>query len=209
MKTFVLNGWAAGEAAWSLCRFHRDRIFSYIEQLDGEVDRAMESTKEPVTLVGWSMGGSMALKVLLDHPDRIANLVLLAATPRMMEDKSTGWKGMSPRRLEAFELGLKLTRGDGFFPRPEGRPNPYMIDTDSNLRRGLDYLLETDLRSDLAELKDLPPRVALFHAAHDGIVRPENLDYLKSIFPHAASTVVPGCEHALPIEIPQLIDEAV
>ena len=41
IKTFVLNGWAASEQAWDLCRFPRDRIFSYIEQLDGEPEKAM------------------------------------------------------------------------------------------------------------------------------------------------------------------------
>ena len=36
MKTFVFNGWAASERAWDLCRFHRERVFGYVEQLDGE-----------------------------------------------------------------------------------------------------------------------------------------------------------------------------
>ena len=35
MKTFVLNGWSASANAWDLCKFDRDRIFSYVEQLDG------------------------------------------------------------------------------------------------------------------------------------------------------------------------------
>ena len=35
MKCFVLNGWAAGPAAWDLCKFRRERVFSYTEQLDG------------------------------------------------------------------------------------------------------------------------------------------------------------------------------
>ena len=36
-----------------------------------------------------------------------------------------------------------------------------------------------------------------------------NADYLKKIFPQASVHLVPGTEHALPIFIPELIDEAV
>ena len=43
----------------------------------------------------------------------------------------------------------------------------------------------------------------------DGIVRAENAAYLKSIFPQASVTMVPGSEHALPIVIPEKIDAAV
>ena len=39
MKTFVLNGWAASPRAWDLCLFPRDRIFGYLEQLDGSYTR--------------------------------------------------------------------------------------------------------------------------------------------------------------------------
>ena len=52
MKTFVLNGWAANEHAWDLCAFVRDRIFSYVEQLDGLPEKAIEAETGKVLLVG-------------------------------------------------------------------------------------------------------------------------------------------------------------
>ena len=149
MDVFVLNGWAASERAWELCKFPRARIFSYIEQLDGAAEAALESSGRAV-LVGWSMGASVALSLAARHPERISGLVLLAATPRMMRDE--GWAGMSPRRLEALETGLRLTHGQGFFGIPEGRPNPYEMDCDENLRRGIEYLEKTDLRGELSAL---------------------------------------------------------
>ena len=42
-SVFVLNGWAASSHAWDLCRFPRERVFSYVEQLDGEPEKSMES----------------------------------------------------------------------------------------------------------------------------------------------------------------------
>ena len=228
LPVFVLNGWASSTHAWDLCRFMRTRLFGYVEQLDGEPERAMESVERCV-LVGWSMGGSSALRLAARWPEKIAGLVLVAATPRMMEDKATGWKGMSPRRLEALRYGLVMTQGVGMFGVPEGKPNPYLLDAPANLERGLKYLLETDLRADLERVfqrecfeqqsgqqaynnKMCARRslaVHIFQSEHDGVVRAANADYLQKVFPQASVTIVPGTEHALPIFIPELIDEAV
>ena len=214
LPVFVLNGWAASPHAWDLCGFMRSRLFSYVEQLDGEPEKAMEGA-ERVVLVGWSMGGSSALRLAARWPEKIAGLVLIAATPRMMEEKESGWRGMTPRRLEALRYGLVMTRGAGFFGVPEGKPNPYLTDEPANLERGLKYLLETDVRAALEQLRTPTPEprtpfpVHIFQSEHDGIVRATNADYLKIIFPQASVHLVPGTEHALPIFIPELIDEAV
>ena len=215
IQTLVLNGWAASPHAWDLCTFRRDALFSYLDQLDGAPERFIGDACERCpgmrfALVGWSMGGSSALRLAIAFPERIAALVLIAVTPRMMEDKAAGWRGMSPRRLEALHRGLLLTHGEGFLGVPEGRPNPYQLDSDENLTRGLRYLMETDLRANLerqAQKFGFP--VAIFQSEHDGIVRPENAAYLKGIFPQASLKLVPGTEHALPMSIPELIDEAV
>ena len=208
MKTFVLNGWAASPHAWDLCAFPRDRVFSYIEQLDGLPEKAV-AAEDGVVLVGWSMGGSSALRLAIAFPEKVRGLVLVAATARMMKDD--GWAGMSDRRLAALEVGLKMTHGEGFFGVPEGKPNPYMMDSEENLSRGLDYLKQTDLRAALAALRAsgrLACPVAIFQSERDGIVRSENAAYLKTVFPQASVTMVPGSEHALPILVPEQIAAA-
>ena len=220
---FILNGWAASPHAWDLCEFAQGpdvRLFSYVEQLDGVADRALAEATEPVTIVGWSMGGAGTLKLALRYPEKIRGLVLVAATPRMMEEKSEGWIGMSPRRLKAFEVGLKITHGEGFFGAPEGKPNPYMSDSDENLQRGLDFLRDTDIRADLLVAFNpatpepnhpnaAPFPVFIFHSEQDGIVRPANAPFLKRIFPQAVVEMIPGSEHALSILIPEKLDAAV
>ena len=63
MKLMILNGWAASPHAWDLCccAVGPDvRIFSYLEQLDLQPEKALEAAKEPVVVMGWSMGGSRA-----------------------------------------------------------------------------------------------------------------------------------------------------
>ncbi len=216
MTTFVLNGWAASPEAWSLCKFITaadTHLFSYVEQMDAAPERALDAC-ESVVLVGWSMGASGALRLALSAPEKIRGLVLVAPTPRMMEDRATGWAGMSPRRLKALEMGLKLTHGGGFFGTPEGLPNPYLMDTDENLTRGLDYLQTTDLRAELEQTFGAahPPTfpVFIFQSEADGIVRASNAHYLKEkVFVDATLELIPGTEHALPIRIPQQLDAAV
>lgn len=216
LKTIVLNGWAASPEAWDLCTFRRDAFFSYIDQLDGRPEAYLDSVlaAAPTTrcaIVGWSMGGSSALRLACRYRAHLAGLVLVAATPRMMEEKDTRWRGMSPRRLDALERGLRITKGQGFFGVPEGKPNPYQVDSDENLARGLDYLLRTDLRAELQTAfpnGDVPFAVHLFQSEQDAVVRAENAVWLKTIFPRAHLTCVPGTEHALPIFIPEAIDAA-
>lgn len=214
----VLNGWAASVQAWDLCPFMREQapdgnrpiLFSYIDQLDGKPE-AVLSAGGRFVVVGWSMGGSSALRLACRYPDRIAGLVLVAATPRMMEERETGWRGMSPRRLDALRRGLELTHGQGFFGIPEGRPNPYTTDTPENLERGLEYLLETDVRAEVGRVFSggcgFP--VHIFQSEHDGIVRSSNARWLKEVFPAAELTVAEGSEHALPVFLPEAIDGAV
>ena len=213
-----MNGWAASPQAWDLCRFMKcaapdgsfPKLYSYVDQLDGRPEAAFGEGGR-FLVVGWSMGGSSALRLACRWPHRIAGLVLVATTPRMMEDREAGWRGMTPRRLDALRKGLELTRGQGFFGIPDGNPNPYMEDSPENLQRGLRYLLETDVRADVKRVFgggcDFP--VHIFQCEHDGIVRSSNALWLKEAFPHAELTMIGGGEHALPIMVPELIDKAV
>ena len=206
MKVLVFNGWAAGPETWELTTFPRDWTFSYIEQLEGLHEQVVEELDDSLALVGFSMGGIFALRTFLRDPSRVKGLVLVSSTPRMMADKSTGWLGMSDRRLEAFRLGTKLVFGND----PSPVYDPVMMD------RGLDSLHDTDLRPALESYARSPHPVfgspfpvSIVHSERDGIVRPHNAAYLKSIFPQAEVTMVPGSEHVLPITAPELVDAAV
>ncbi len=198
MKVFVLNGWASNSHAWDQCRFPRERIFSYVELLDGVVEEVLLNENEFV-LVGWSMGGSYALRYAMRFPEKLKGLVLLAATPRMMRDEN--WAGMTPRRVAALELGTKMGNG-GIFVR----------DSDENLSRGLDYLKETDLRRELVEFSEsggLKCPVYIFQSVSDGIVRADNAKFLGTVFPNAHVEMIEGGGHALSVAIPEKIDAAV
>lgn len=203
MRILVFNGWAAGPETWALCAFPHDWVFDYVEQLDGLPEKVMEES-DKVLLVGFSMGGSTALRMFLKWPEKVKGLVLVSTTPRMMEAEN--WKGMSERRLAALRLGTQMMFRDD--------PSP-MYD-ERNMERGLDYLKTTDLRLQLLSISESGESVKrrnfpvfIFQSEKDGIVRPSNAEFLKQVFPQAKVTMVPGNEHVLPIRVPELIDEAV
>ena len=203
MRILVFNGWAAGPETWALCAFPHDWVFDYVEQLDGLPEKVMEESDE-VVLVGFSMGGSTALRMFLKWPEKVKGLVLVSTTPRMMEAEN--WKGMSESRLAALRLGTQMMFRDD--------PSP-MYD-ERNMERGLDYLKTTDLRLQLLSISESGESVKrrnfpvfIFQSEKDGIVRPSNAEFLKEVFPQAKVTMVPGNEHVLPIRVPELIDEAV
>lgn len=200
MKSLVFNGWAAGPETWALCSFSHDWVFDYVEQLDGLPERVMDET-ESAFLVGFSMGGMTALRMLLRNPEKVKGLVLVSSTARMMEDKAAGWKGMNSRRRQALMYGTQMTFAD----------DPSPLYAEENMRRGLDYLQEMDVRDELirhaAEFSRLP--VAIVHSEKDFIVYPHNAAFLKGIFPQAEVTMVAGNEHVLPITAPELVDAAV
>ena len=206
VKTFVLNGWAAGPEVWERCTFRYNRLFDYLEQLDGACERAMAETDAAI-LVGFSLGGNRALKLLLEFPEKVKGLVLVSTTARMMEERSGGgevmWKGMSERRRQALKYGTQMMN--------PGNPSPLFAE--ANLDAGLDYLRRSDLREPLLErsragaFDDLP--VAIFQGDRDGIVRPHNAEWLHALFPRSTLTMVPTAEHTLPALIPDEITRSV
>jgi len=60
---------------------------------------------QPTVLVGWSLGGMIAMQLAADYPDRIARLILVASTPQFTKGKD--WShAMDPQLLEVFANNL-------------------------------------------------------------------------------------------------------
>jgi pimeloyl-[acyl-carrier protein] methyl ester esterase len=60
---------------------------------------------EGATLLGWSLGGQVAMRAALDHPHKVARLVLLASTPKFVAAQD--WeRGMAAADLQDFGAAL-------------------------------------------------------------------------------------------------------
>ena len=65
----------------------------------------LESSNEPVIIVGWSLGGLIALSAAIKYQKKVSGLFLISTTPRMIEDE--GYYGVSENIIKAMIHKLK------------------------------------------------------------------------------------------------------
>ncbi len=81
-----------------------DNIEPYtLESLVDEI--AKELPEQTCTLVGWSLGGNIALRLAEKYPQRIKSLVLLASNPAFLKTES--WPGVEHQVLDEFTTNLQ------------------------------------------------------------------------------------------------------
>jgi pimeloyl-[acyl-carrier protein] methyl ester esterase len=140
----------------------------------------VERQKAPCAVVGWSMGGIVALEAIVKLGLKVERLAAIASTPRFCSAPDYPF-GLDPVVLRAFGIGLSRNAGEvlrGFlgdmsfpFTPPRNLLERQVVaalalgmDT---LAHGLKYLEATDLRSVLACV-GIP--VLALHGKRDRIV---------------------------------------
>lgn len=138
-------------------------------------------------IVGWSMGGLFATRLVLEVPNRVTHLLNLASSPYFIRE--TGWPGIEPRVLTSFYKRLQRnpqkTRQD--FIQLQLQSHEQFSDFDweafatcSGLKSGLDVLLYWDFRN---ELKSLSLPVAYFSGQLDSIMPVSTIQVMKTLYP--------------------------
>jgi pimeloyl-[acyl-carrier protein] methyl ester esterase len=236
----LLHGWALHSGIWgklgsTLARGHRVHAVDLpghgyspalapltADAVVRALDRAFANERQPLTVLGWSLGGQLALAWALAYPGRIARLVLVATTPRFVA--GDGWECAMPRAtLERFggELGaawratvlrfltLQLRGGDHghavlarmrreLFAR--GDPEPGV------LRATLSLLAATDLRADV---RGIAQPVLVVAGARDTLVPIAACRWLAAAVPDGRFAAVDGAAHAPFLSHPGAFDRAV
>jgi pimeloyl-[acyl-carrier protein] methyl ester esterase len=226
----LLHGWCMSSAVWSnqydeltpLLRLiapdlrGHGRSRGVSEHLDFDtfaddiVDLCQQLKLSHTVLVGWSMGGQIALHSYAQLADRLARLVLVAATPRFIAAADFPY-GLTPS--EGSGMRLKLQRNtqralDGFHTRmfAEGDveapgatshvqqqlsaiPLPYA----SSAVDSLDALVAADMRHVLSSIA-VPTLIV--NGDCDRICLPQASRYLKDHIHGAEQVVFPHCGHA-------------
>jgi pimeloyl-[acyl-carrier protein] methyl ester esterase len=156
-------------------------------------------------LVGWSLGGMLLLEALSQGTVTPGRLVLVA-TPACFcagEDHPVGQPRAAvralrrtvrqdPRRGLADFGGRCLAPGEADF-REEILENFQYQDTGADLASGLDYLLNTDLRPQLAGIR---ARTLIIQGDEDAIVPQEQAEILSHYLKEAQVVRLPGAGHA-------------
>ncbi len=178
------------------------RIDSIVDELSAQFD-------ESINVCGWSLGGQIALRWALRHPQQVRRLVLVASTPCFV--RLDDWKyALSVEILEEFAANLRqnyaLTlkrflslqvRGseqereilavlrDGLFSRGE----PDLI----ALQSGLEILRGSDLRGALPEVKQATLVLA---GERDTLIPQQASQFLASRTPNGRLVMIRGAAHA-------------
>jgi pimeloyl-[acyl-carrier protein] methyl ester esterase len=149
-------------------------------------------------VLGWSLGGQVAMRTALDHPHKIARLVLMASTPKFVATED--WqRGMAAADLGSFGAALLAdpqatllrflslqTRGmAGQKTLLQQLRQMFLASPPASteaLAGGLAILRDTDLR---AELPQLAQPTLILHGALDTLTPPAAGAWLADILPTA------------------------
>ena len=177
--------------------------------LDALVETLLADVTAPVTLCGWSLGAMLALHAAHRHPDKVARLILISATPSFVQ--RADWPhGMRPQALALFTDGVErdpasaLKRFIALFnqndlnSRRMGRELAHALTTaplpsGATLVAGLDLLRDTDLR---AQVPTIRQPTLLLHGAQDALMPLAAAQWLATTLPQARLEILPDAAHA-------------
>ena len=177
--------------------------------LDSIVDQLSAQFDQPLTLCGWSLGGQVALRWAMRHPQQVQRLMLVASTPCFV--RRPDWAhGMSAELLGEFGaalqqnhaltlkrfLALQLRGGeqerellgvlrDTLFSRGEPDLNALQV--------GLEILRTCDLRSTLPSITQ--PALILA-GGRDTLAPLQASQYMAQQMPGAGLVNIAGAAHA-------------
>lgn len=160
-------------------------------------------------VLGWSLGGQVAMRLALDRPDMIRRLVLVGATPCFVNKPD--WEiGVPPRVFDDFARDvnldyqktmlqnitlqcmnakdarktIKIIR-EKFLERPAANTQA--------IRHGLQVLVDTDLREEVGSLRK---PTLLIHGDRDNLAPVQAAHWMMQNLPAGFLRVMSGSAHA-------------
>jgi pimeloyl-ACP methyl ester carboxylesterase len=204
-------------------------IADHCQDLDAVLDHV---GGDPAAIIGWSMGVQVAVQQALDHPERMAALVLVAGAPG---DPLAGLlhTGASRRVVPPlthviewgqapFSLALRGLVATGLAPgvlRAFG-----VLAPDADLRVFGDLAHDfsrldwgTYMRTTRAmarhdawpRLRDLDVATLVVGGTRDAFLPQRTIEATAAAIEGAELLIIPGATHYLPVEFPAELDEAV
>ena len=168
-----------------------------------------EQLPSQAILLGWSLGGQIAMRIALDYPERVSRLILMSTTPKFV--LSPDWPaGMPEQDLQAFGMDLQhdtrdtllrflslQTRGatgqKTLLQNLRAALFSQALPHEQALQAGLAMLVHTDLRTEICQLT-LP--TLLIHGSLDKLTPPAAGEWLAKHLASARYHLIDGAAHA-------------
>ena len=234
----MLHGWSMHSAVWqALAEGLAQNFTLHLVDLPGHgQSRWQEGALQMDTLIanlaaqlpkqayylGWSLGGLISIAFAKQYPQRVNKLILMAATPRFVQDKD--WScAVQQQVFEQFAENLDENQSETLqrFLLLQARGSKKSKETirqlgqqlaqatppiASALQDGLSLLINTDMRQ---QLKELTCPVQIILGDRDTLIPTGMLAAVKQIKPELASVLLAGAGHAPFISPPMACQQAI
>lgn len=165
---------------------------------------AREFGDRPVTLAGLSLGGWMAARFALRHPERVSRLVLIDAGGYRDQDWDTIQSLVTVDDLAGVDRLYKALFVRTPWLMQVSRAAFLKAYTSPGVRYVLSRLTEADTFRD-ADLARLPMPTALIWGEQDGLFTLATARAMAAALPQARLEVLPNCGHAVHLECPRAL----
>lgn len=192
-----------------------DSTYSFRELEDDLLGTIRARSIDKVDLVGLSAGGFLALRLALDHPERVRRLVVIGAAAHCdNHTKAVAERWAEVYRDEGFDAySLRLLK-DLFYPdwieahldvADAFRNKLRAVDLKGPIKWGLS-IRDFDLRGRLGRLK-VP--TLIIHGVDDQVVDSAHARLLRVSIPGAELKLLPQTGHLPPVERPESTAQAI
>jgi pimeloyl-[acyl-carrier protein] methyl ester esterase len=220
----LLHGWGMHSAVWQPVIKQLSKHFTlHLVDLPGMglsrptepyhlhilAEKISEMLPANADIVGWSLGGLVAMRIALDKPDLVRRVVLVSTTPNFV-NKGDWDAGISPDVFRRFAenvdtdyhntmtqfltlqcMGAKDARATVKLLRKKFAERP--VPTSQTLHKALNILLDTDLRSEVDRLRK---PTLLIHGDRDTLAPVQAAHWMMQNLPMGYLRVMAGASHA-------------
>lgn len=220
----LIHGWGMHRGMWGqvteqLAQTHRVHLLDLPGygnsascapyELDTLVQQLSAQFEQPLSVVGWSLGGQLALRWAQLHPAQFKKLILVATTPCFVQKPD--WEcAMAESTLQDFAASLlqnhALTLKKFLALQLRGSENERELLLDLRARLfahgepdmaalsgGLNILRDTDLR---AGLEKITQRTLLIAGERDTLTPSAASEYMAQTLPNVQLHIIKGAAHA-------------